>query len=328
MNEMVSHIEFLLHEHNCVIIPDFGGFVVNMMPSRRDGVATFLAPTCELVFNRDLTHNDGLLAQSYMKRDQLTFEAAMQRVERAVEELKSQLREMHRVEMGKLGSFVMSDENRFTFMPAHFVRPALFGLNRATLRPLVQMQSPAAPVKEVASGRRQRYAGVAAVAAAMILLMMFLLPVSDTNKGRQSAQMIADTSLFGNKASKLHTQEIAQPDIQVANAADSSPALPTAETATAEVSVEVPAETPTQMLAAAGPHYYVVMGVYELPHVAQKMIETLQNEGFAEVGSLKRSGRIDVYAASFTNGAEAQAFLQKIYENYPTHSDAWILKSR
>ena len=41
MNEMVSHIEFLLHEHNCVIIPDFGGFVVNTQPSRRDGVSSF-----------------------------------------------------------------------------------------------------------------------------------------------------------------------------------------------------------------------------------------------------------------------------------------------
>lgn len=328
MNEMVSHIEFLLHEHNCVIIPDFGGFVVNMMSSRRDGIATFLAPTCELVFNRDLTHNDGLLAQSYMKSDQLTFEAAMQRIAHAVEELKSQLREMHRVEMEKLGSFVMNDENRFTFMPAHFVRPALFGLNRATLRPLVQMQSPAAPVKEVATGSGQRFAGVAAVAAAMILLMMFLLPVSDTNKERQSAQMIADTSLFGNKANKQHAQEVAQHDMLAANDADSSPALPTTEIVTAEVSVEAPGETPTQMLAAAGPHYYVVMGVYELPHVAQKMIETLQNEGFAEVGSLKRSGRIDVYAASFTSGGEAQAFLQKVYQNYPSHSDAWILKRR
>lgn len=328
MNEMVSHIEFLLHEHNCVIIPEFGGFVVNTMPSRRDGVATFLAPTCELVFNRDLTHNDGLLAQSYMKSDRLTFEAAMQRIAHAVEELKSQLRDTHRVEMQKLGSFVMSDENRFTFMPAHFVRPSLFGLNRATLRPLVQMQSPAVPVKEVATGRGQRFASVAAVAAAMILLMMFLLPVSDTNKERQSAQMIGDTSLFGNKASKQHAQEVAQSDILTANATDSSPALPIAETAAIEASVEAPAETPTQMLADAGPHYYVVVGVYELPQVAQKMIETLQNEGFAEVGSLKRSGRIDVYAASFTDGAEAQAFLQKVYKNYPTHSDAWILKRR
>ena len=34
MDRLVSHIEFLLHHHNCVIIPDFGGFVVNAVHSR------------------------------------------------------------------------------------------------------------------------------------------------------------------------------------------------------------------------------------------------------------------------------------------------------
>jgi len=128
MNELVSHIEFLLHEHNCVIIPGFGGFVVNPVHSRRDGVATFLAPTNELVFNRDLTHNDGLLAESYMKSNQIVFEAAMQQIERAVEELKHQLLEQRHVELGKLGSFTMSDEKRFVYTPANFVRPSFLGL--------------------------------------------------------------------------------------------------------------------------------------------------------------------------------------------------------
>ena len=77
MNRLVTHIEFLLHEHNCVIIPDLGGFVVNTTNSQRDGIALFYPPSCELVFNRELTYNDGLLAESYMKAYDLTFEASM-----------------------------------------------------------------------------------------------------------------------------------------------------------------------------------------------------------------------------------------------------------
>jgi nucleoid DNA-binding protein len=154
MNELISHIEFLLHEHNCVIIPGFGGFVVNTIPSRRDGIATFLAPACELVFNRDLTYNDGLLAESYIKSDHLMFEAAMQRIERAVEELKNQLREQRHVKLGKLGSFTMSDEKRFIYTPANFVRPALFGLTKATLKPLYQRQTPPVLAGQVVRERR------------------------------------------------------------------------------------------------------------------------------------------------------------------------------
>lgn len=325
MNELISHIEFLLHEHNCVIIPGFGGFVVNTLPSRRDGIATFLEPSCELVFNRDLTHNDGLLAQSYMRSDKLMFEAAMQRIERAVEELKNQLREVRRVDLGKLGSFTMNDEKRFMYTPANFVRPSLFGLTRATLKPLVQMQTPSVPPREMGRERRWSQRGVSAAAAVAIILLMFLLPVSDTNREHQSAQMISETSLFGNKHNHAHGLENVTPNAGVDGDANILPVSPSVTANTTDATLPAPTG---QELAAGGPRYYVVVGVYELPDVAQKMMETLRNEGFAHMGSLKRSGRIDVYAASFTERSEAESFMKEIHKQYPTHSDAWILKRK
>jgi hypothetical protein len=72
----------------------------------------------------------------------------------------------------------------------------------------------------------------------------------------------------------------------------------------------------------------VVVGVFKQPEMAQKMIETISNEGFTQGGSLKRPGRTDVYAASFTERTEAESFLRKIHEQYPMHSDAWILKRK
>lgn len=321
MNELVSHIEFLLHAHNCVIIPGFGGFVVNEMHSRKDGIATFLAPASELVFNRDLTHNDGLLAQSYMKSNQLMFESAMQRIELHVEELKHQLREQGQVELGKLGVFTYNNENRFVYTPSDFVRPALFGLNQANLKPLIQMQVPQTPLKQEHKSRQMRAVGIRAAAAVAVVVLMFLLPVSDTTIERQSAQMMAETSLFGDKSTHTNMRERT-----MEKSANDLP-LASQEATPAAAAAEVPAET-TGQLAAGGPHFYVVMGVYELPHVAEKMIETLRNEGFMHTGSLKRSGRIDVYAASFTDRVEADAFLREVHKQYPTHIDAWILKRK
>src|SRR5690554_3462285 len=51
MNQLIYHIEFLLHEHNCVIIPDLGGFVINAIQSSRDSNNALMPPSCELVFN-------------------------------------------------------------------------------------------------------------------------------------------------------------------------------------------------------------------------------------------------------------------------------------
>lgn len=323
MNEMISHIEFLLHEHNCVIIPGFGGFVVNTIPSRREGIATFNAPACELVFNRDLTHNDGLLAQSYMKSGQLMFEAAMLRIEKGVEELKHQLQEMQHVDMGKLGSFTRNEGERFTYTPGNFVRPALFGLTRASLRPLVQMQTVTTPAKQTQPGKRRYSRGISVAAAAVVLLLLMLLPVSDTNNGHQLAKMITETSLFGNKQAETQIRKNGLPDNQTTVESNVLPAQPATEAATEAASQDASLQVPV-----AGPRFYVVMGVYELPEVAQKMIETLANEGFTQTGSLKRSGRIDVFAASFTDETEAAAFLREVHKKHPSHSDAWILKRK
>ena len=37
-----SHISYLLHEHNCVILPAFGGFVANYHSSRIDPIINLI----------------------------------------------------------------------------------------------------------------------------------------------------------------------------------------------------------------------------------------------------------------------------------------------
>ena len=198
MNQLISHIEFLLHEHNCVIIPEFGGFVVNTISSQKDGIAVFHAPVCELVFNRDLTHNDGLLAQSYMKSDGMTFETAMKKIELDIQELQRQLREQRYLEMGKLGSFAMQDGKRLVYTPGTFVRPAFFGLTQATLKPLIQMQPAVSAVKNEKSQKWSRKGGISAAAVAAVVLLMFIFQGGDTSMERQSARMISETGWLHN----------------------------------------------------------------------------------------------------------------------------------
>lgn len=321
MNQLISHIEFLLHDHNCVIIPDFGGFVVNTIPPQRDGIAAFHAPVCELVFNRDLTHNDGLLAQSYMKNDSMTFESAMQKVEQDVQMLKRRLREQYRVDMGKLGSFDMHDDKRFVYTPGAFVRPALFGLTQATLKPLIQMQ-PAVPVRK--SENRQKWvrnAAITAASVAAVALLMFILPVSDTTIVRQSARMLSETGWLQPKASQP-LNRIAMTDELVVNETEKAE-----EYSTTSNGMNIPAmDAVEQNVPDDLPRYYIVMGVYKGVESAQKTTELLLDEGFHQTGWLERPDRIDVYAASFTDEAAAKVYLKEVHKKFPGHNDAWILK--
>lgn len=314
MKELVSHIEFLLHDHNCVIIPGFGGFVINSSPARRDGMATFHPPVSELVFNRYLTHNDGLLAQSFMKSESIPFEAAMQKIEHAVQEMLRELREGKKIELGALGQFEMNSDKQFVYKPTAYVQPLFFGLKTASLKPLVQMQPSTVKTHGEQKSPRLRTVGITAAAAAVLLLLMFLLPVGDRTIVHQSAQIISETDLFGSR-----------PHLNKSNAATAEPVVTEEST---DVTMEEATVAEPEILVSNDqmPRYYIIVGVYEVKEVAEKMMEKLMDGGFTERGWMKRPGRIDVYAASFADREEAEGTLKKIHLDYPAYREAWILK--
>ena len=66
MIALARHIESLLLKHDCVIVPDFGGFVTQQVSARYvEDEGLFLPPYRSVGFNGCLKLNDGLLAQSY-----------------------------------------------------------------------------------------------------------------------------------------------------------------------------------------------------------------------------------------------------------------------
>lgn len=315
MNRLVTHIEFLLHEHNCVITPGLGGFVINITSSYKDGIALFYPPSCELVFNRDLTYNDGLLAESYMKTYGLTFKVAMIKIEQDVAELRKQLIEHRSVNLSKLGMFTLSDDNRFSYKPGDFVRPAYFGLNVARLKPMIQLQKPASLIeasrdirtdRDINKKRNLRSISVAAaaVAVAVVVLIMLFMPMSDRSIDRQSAKISYETEWLLPKSNKVE-------DTYVKESVTEKAVFPATEV------VEIKGDSP---------RFYIIMGVFRGDKSAARLAESLRDEGFSGADLLQRPDRIDVYAASFVSEVDAEDYLKKVHKQYSHHSDAWILK--
>lgn len=323
MKNLVSHIEYLLHTHNCVIIPGLGGFVLNPLAASRKGIAEFSPSGYDLVFNRDLTHNDGLLSESYMKTYGHSFEKATLQIEKAADELRRELSQKGRVEMGKLGAFVMHDERRFIYSPGTFVRPDVFGLPDVALKPIIQMQPPVQ--SRQTPGRRNivRHIGIGTAAAAVIALALLVFPFNNSTSGLQNAHIFSENGNF----SGIFRQSTSNTDVSTVTipAQISELANPVSE-----VSAPVSGETEQPVAEAVPPvhtkKFYVVVGVYQVPRVAEKAIEMLKSEGFDQVGSMSRSGRTDVYIATFADKTEAETYLREVHKSYSNHRDAWVLK--
>lgn len=111
MERIIEHIERLLLQHDCVIIPDFGGFVLQSVPAvYKDEEHAFLPAHKEIVFNPTLTHNDGLLMEAYMQSHNVDFAKAQQFVRNDVVGMKEVLDNDAELSFGAVGLFMKEGE--------------------------------------------------------------------------------------------------------------------------------------------------------------------------------------------------------------------------
>ncbi len=315
MNQIVSHIEFLLHKHNCVIVPQLGGFVINATPPKPDGIGTFCAPQHEIVFNPDLCHNDGLLSELYMKIYDISFDKATLRIKYDVDALKQKLRENKQADLGKLGKLQFNENEKILYIPSDFIRPDKYGLATATLKPIIQIQPSLSQqsTEKKAVGARVRFT---ATAAAVVTFLLLLFPM-DNPSTQQRAQLIANDAPRIEKRPADNTPQVT-PSIEKK--------LEKQFRESASLTLNQPIDLTTTNDASHISKYYIVVGVYKVEKAALQMIELLKSEGFAHAGSHIRSGRTDVYAHSFDREEEAQLFLRKLHREFDNHQEAWILK--
>ena len=98
------YIAELLEDHDCVIVPAFGGFIANYAPASINAINDrFDPPFRKLSFNKFLIHNDGLLAAYVAKKEQEKYEQSVERVKDYALYLKKELRDHKRVSINKVG---------------------------------------------------------------------------------------------------------------------------------------------------------------------------------------------------------------------------------
>lgn len=116
MQRLVSHIEYLLDRHECVIIPGVGAFISSYRPASIDATGLIIMPPrYELSFNAELRHDDGLLASSYSRALSVSYTAACSLISRDVELLKSSLADAGEVTLGRLGRFTLEDKTTIVY---------------------------------------------------------------------------------------------------------------------------------------------------------------------------------------------------------------------
>ena len=327
MIELDRHIEILLLSNDCVIVPDFGGFMAHHVDARYDEAdGTFLPPLRTLGFNPQLKMNDSLLAQSYIEAYDISYPESIRRIEDEVAELKQHLETNGSFELNDLGTLRMNAEGKMEFEPceAGILTPELYGLSSfemkqlqtqqaveeeevATEIPMTNVEKDETVVKESDITIKMSWIrNIVAVAAAILAFFMIGTPISNSN--------IQQSSFIHIKASQ--PQPTATTHEAVPTQAENSETDENA-TETSEASEQVePQKTYS---------YTLVLASQVSKKNANNFIATLQKAGFNDARILETTMTRVVYGTYATEN-EVYNAQQQLRAKSRHFKEAWVMK--
>ena len=116
-HSIVHYISELLYYHDCVVIPEFGGFITTHKSSILDSNASKIyPPSKQISFNKKLQSNDGLLIQKISIDEKRSIKEATKIVKEFVLSMKDELYKTKVYRLDLIGLFSLGDNNNISFI--------------------------------------------------------------------------------------------------------------------------------------------------------------------------------------------------------------------
>ena len=219
MIELAQHIEALLLENDCVIVPGFGGFVAHYTSAtqvKEDD--TFFPPIRTIGFNPQLKLNDGMIVQSYMTAYDTNFSDATRIVEKEVAKLYFLLHEEGKVEFENIGEIRYTVYDTYEFVPYDhkITTPYLYGLDSFEIKELSTLSRSLKKTVELSIETKTKKAyeirinrsflhNAVAVIVAVILFFTFSIPIENTDIKKNNYAQLLPIELFAQIAEQSVT---------------------------------------------------------------------------------------------------------------------------
>ena len=297
--EISHYIKELLLLNDCVIIPEFGGFVANYKPATIEN-NQFFPPTKEIAFNNKLISNDGLLINFISETEGLDYFNAKQKLDSFVEETMLNLERNRNVYFEGVGYLHYDSRENLQFEPQlkQNLLVESYGLQNFSYEKLYQRQMPKPAVKveyrEPIIFQQRKLKKL--VIAIPLLIAMALIPMKHNNEYLSKSDMgMWETLIENTPAAPIETPELNL----------------------SETTVNV-AATETEQL-----KYFIIGGSFKSEENANKYIQQLKEQGYngQNLGVFKGLNRIAM--KGFANMGDAQKELNSLLTKNPG-SGVWI----
>ena len=296
--EISHYIKEILLLNDCVIIPEFGGFVANYKPAMIEH-NQFFPPTKEIAFNNKLISNDGLLINYISETEGIDYFSAKQKLDSFVEETMLNLERNRNVYFEGVGYLHYDSRENLQFEPQ--LRENLlvesYGLQNFSYEKLYQRHVPKPafkveyrePVPVIFQHRKLKKL----VIAIPLLIALALIPIKHNNEYLSKSDMGMWETLMQSAPAQVQAQNLAENNASAV-------------------------ATDTEQL-----KYFIIGGSFKSEENANKYIQQLKEQGYngQNLGVFKGLNRVAM--KGFASMAEAQKELNSLLSENP-ESGAWI----
>lgn len=356
MATVQNHIKELLFEQDCVVIPDFGGFITNFDAAKINTAdQTMIPPRKWLAFNGLLKNDDGLLSNYIAQNEGISREEAVQRIKSFVEDAKKIIRFDQSYHIDEVGTFSQNEEGKLQFHPTEFSNfyAESFGLENVKLhkpvvspivseiKPKVQVTSSHTIQQVFSTNDRKK---IAAEVIQEYPMLKNAIPRKRNQLLKFMAGMVGASLLvafiFMYENPKLSLSTFNPFEFSQEQNDTPKPSIEQVVSNTPEVleqavvihkndnpSLSTPVATEPKAEKENEDHFLVIVGSFGLRENADNQLKELQKNGFEEASIIepnKGAKLIKVSAGSFSTEAEATEACSAISKRI--HQNTWVYK--
>ena len=296
--KLANYISDLLYRYECVIVPEFGGFVSNNKSAKINKINnTLYPPYKQITFNSHLKNNDGLLANYIASADKIPYESALNFIRFEIEAWQERIKDQD-ICLESIGSFSLIN-NKLHFEPQKKINylTSSFGFSNVVSPEIKRETNKKAPILIVSEQRKTpNYLKYAAI---------FVLGLSAIGIG---GKMYKNHQTNHQIVIAKEQQNIIDQKIENATFVISKP-LPTLNLEVSTVNNK---------------SFHVIAGAFRFPENARKKLTQLKAEGYnSRIIGVNKWGLTIVSFDSYDSERDAINSLNRIKRK--EDEKAWLL---
>jgi cell division protein FtsN len=329
-----NHISELLFEHDCVIVPDLGGFLASYSPAYiHPAQHTFSPPSKKIAFNIFLKQNDGLLTSHVSQAESITYNEALKNISGYVENCNQELISGKKFNIDKVGVLYFDVEKNLQFEPdnsVNYLRDS-FGLASFQFMPVLreEFKKPEKTFqrvpkirpsrqqrKQATRTRRKRIVNTFLLAGSVLWLSVNIYLVTPKKVNESSLNPFIKSNV---EVPVINNSEKYFPIIiHESKTENAQPVMPVIE----NVSQGNLTPTISSEEIASEKNFFVIAGAFRSDWRAQRFASELQSQGFKDAHLVESEFKLKLVCFnSFSSRAEAMEELTRLKE---AQNDCWI----